>query len=238
MSMYGPRLKLARAREHLTVFDEEAIAFIQSKPANVETGKTQEGTYLARLHFTEPPARLGILAADVFQTLRASLDYLTWELALRNLSNGEPCYKTEFPICGNCNRDKKKFRTATTSLSTDACNEIQALQPYHHEKSYKCHPLWVLNFFCNIAKHRSIPTTGNVLNVTFPLGTKVKVIDDVTVDLIYQAPQKDFKPDGYFTVAFLGIRKTQAITLLPHQVINLYNFVTNFVFPRFIRFFP
>ena len=99
MSMNEPRLKLSRAREHLLVLNEEIHVFIQSNTPTVKARKSQDGAYLATVYFTSPPTRLGILAADVFQTLRASLDYLAWELALLNNPHRDPYDLTEFPIC-------------------------------------------------------------------------------------------------------------------------------------------
>ena len=240
MSMNGPRLKLARSREHLTVLNEEIHAFIQSNPPTVKAEKTQEGDYLARVYFTSPPARIGIIAADVFQTLRASLDYLAWELALLNISNGFPYKRTEFPICEYWNTTvQKHFNLVTKSLAQDARDEIQALQPYHRGNTYKSHPLWVLDFFCNIAKHRSIPMMGNMMDMELLPETSVKVLDDLTVELIFSNPKKDFKPNSAsHTICFGGVRETQGITLLPPEVTQLYNFVSGVVFPRFVHFFP
>jgi len=239
--MIGPRLKLARAREHLTVLNEEVPAFIQSNPPTVKARKTQEGAYIATVNFTSPPARFGILAADVFQTLRASLDYLAWELALLNTSDGFPYDQTEFPICKDWDSNaQRRFNEVTRSLAQDARDEIQALQPYHRGNSYKSHPLWVLHFFCNIAKHRSIPMTGYaMLDMKLTPEAHCKVIDGLTVELIFPNPKKDFKPDSAsYTICFGVLREKQGITLLSYKIIDLYNFVTEVVFPKFVRFFP
>ncbi|MDP2919178.1 MAG: hypothetical protein Q8O43_03030 [Dehalococcoidia bacterium] len=225
--------------EHLNVLNDEIHVFIQSNTPTVKARQTQDGAYLARVNFTPPPARLGILVADVFQTLRASLDYLAWELALLNISDGVPYRRTEFPICKDWDSDtQRRFNEVTQSLAQDARDEIQALQPYHRGNSYNSHPLWVLDFFCNIAKHRSIPMTGTMLDIVQPPGTSFKVLDDVTVEMIFPNPKKEFKPDASFTICFGGLRETQGISLLPQEVIVLYNFVTDVVFPKFVRFFP
>lgn len=97
--MIGPRLKLARSLEHINVLSEEIVAFMKDNPPTVNAGKTPDGAYRARVNFVPAPGRLGILAADVFQTLRASLDYLAWEVALLNVTDGFPHKRTEFPIC-------------------------------------------------------------------------------------------------------------------------------------------
>ena len=236
--MNGPRLKLARSREHLSVLNEEIHVFIQSNTPTVEAELTQKGAYLARVYLPPIPTRFGILAADVFQNLRASLDYLAWELALLNVSDGVPFYDTSFPICKDWSSDtQSRFNKITKSLAQDVRDEIQALQPYRRGNFYKSHPLWVLNFFCNIAKHRSIPMTGTMLNVEMP--TSYKVLDASTVEMIFHNPPKGFKPDANWSISFFsGIREMQGITLLPQEVIDLYNFVTDIVFPKFVRFFP
>ena len=239
MSMIGPRLKLARSLEHINVLSEEIVAFMKNNPPTVKAGKAPDGAYLARVNFVPAPARLGILAADVFQTLRASLDYLAWELALLNMTDGFPHKRTEFPICGKWDRDgKAHFNAVTKSLSQDARDEIQALQPYHRGDSYKIHPLWVLNFFCNIAKHRSIPMAGYKIDMDLPPGTTVNALDSVTIEIIVQDPEKDFKPNPTsYSISFGGLREAQGMSLSPHEFSTLYNFVVSDVFPRFVHFF-
>lgn len=239
MSMIGPRLKLARSLEHINVLSEEIVVFMKDNPPTVKAGKTPDGAYLARLNFVPPPARLGILAADVFQTLRASLDYLAWELALLNVTNGIPYKHTEFPICGRWDRDgQDHFSAVTKSLSQEVRDEMQALQPYHRGDSYKTHPLWVVNFFCNIAKHRSIPMTGYKIDMDLPPRTTVNALDSVTIEIIIRDAEKDFKPKpASYSVSFGGLREVQGMSLSPHEFFNLYNFIVTDVFQRFDHFF-
>ncbi len=239
MSIIGPRLKLARSLEHINVLSEEIVDFMKNNPPTVKAGKTADGAYLARLNFVPPPARFGILAADVFQTLRASLDYLAWELALLNVTDGFPHKRTGFPICGKWDRDgQAHFIAVTKSLSQEARDEIRALQPYHRGDSYKTHPLWVVNFFCNIAKHRSIPMAGYKIDMDLHPRTIVNVLDSVTIDVIFREPEEDCKPKpASYSVSFGGLREVQGMSLSPHEFFTLYNFVVTDVFPRFVRFF-
>ena len=235
MSMTSTKMKLARTREHLDALNEEMRIFIQSNTPTVKAEEMRDGAYRGKIHFPTPPARIGIIAADVFQNLRASLDYLAWELALLNVR--EPDYNTQFPICRNWNsRSRSQFDNSVISLTQDAKDEIQALQPHHRGASYINHPLWVINSFCNIAKHRSIPITGIKFDVNLP--TRYKVLNANTVELIYSNPPNGFKPDANWTISFFsGIREHQGITLLPNEITDLYNFVVEVILPKFVHFF-
>lgn len=240
-SMVGPKMKLARSREHWGFLSKEMQAFAKTKPpAPPEARKTRDGAYVARFKCPTPPDYLGIIAADFFQNLRASLDYLAWELALANITEGFPFNRTEFPICTDWEPNTRhRFQTATQNLCEDAKNTIQALQPYHREgDSFKVHPLRVLDFFCNIAKHRTIPMTGTCVKIEGMI-PEYEVFDDGTIELIFPPPlAEDFKPDVTFSVTFGGHREFEGISLQPHEVAVLYNFVAEAVFPRFDRFFP
>jgi len=79
--------------------------------------------------------------------------------------------------------------------------------------------------------------TGTKLDVQMP--SSYKVLDASTVEMIFRSPPKGFKPDANWSISFFsGIQEMQGITLLPQEVIGLYNFVTDIVFPKFVRFFP
>jgi hypothetical protein len=233
--MINSRLKLARTREHLDKLNKEMRIFIQDNAPNVDADLTKNGAYLAIVHLPTPPIRIGVIAADVFQNLRASLDYLAWELAL--LNEDSPDDNTAFPICRNWNKNsQKRFNQNTKNITQDAINEIQALQPYHRGNSYMNHPLWVINSFCNVAKHRSIPIVGTKIDVTNP--TSYRVIDTNTVELLFNNPPMGFKPDANWTISFFsGIREYKGITLLPNEISDLYNFVVEVVIPKFTHFF-
>src|SRR5438067_5385035 len=64
------------------------------------------------------PVRWGLMAADVFQNLRAALNYLAWELGKWNVKQHglqEPDKETQFPI----------------STSSFAAHRVKSLHPNH-----------------------------------------------------------------------------------------------------------
>jgi hypothetical protein len=160
------RLKLARATEHLSAFDTEQDDW-------------QEKTELYRFEFRDhgdersyfleiiatPPAHLSLVLGDCVQNLRASLDYLAWQLVLAN--NQKPGYWTHFPIY----REAKSgpFRPRCVSgMNPDAIALIEQLQPYYGGKNADTDLLWFVCELSNADKHRTINiVTGQTVVTAF-----------------------------------------------------------------------
>lgn len=77
----GARLKIVRAQEHLNAFKSESAAFLETKPYSF-VSEVHPTHWWIKPHFTtEPPKRLSLLVGDCVTNIRASLDYVIWELA-------------------------------------------------------------------------------------------------------------------------------------------------------------
>lgn len=79
----GARLKIVRAQEHLDAFQVESEAFLQTKPYVFESEIYGDHWWLKPRLLQEPPIRLSAIVGDVVTNIRASLDYIIWELANR-----------------------------------------------------------------------------------------------------------------------------------------------------------
>ena len=82
----GARLKVVRAEEHLDAFKAETASFLATKPYTFESSVTSssalgEHWWIKPILTTPPPPRLSVLIGDCVTNLRASLDYIIWELA-------------------------------------------------------------------------------------------------------------------------------------------------------------
>ena len=148
------RLKLARAGEHLSAFDNEQGDWQE---------KTQFRRFVSRDHGTErsyfleivsrPPEHLSAVLGDCIQNLRASLDHLAWALVLAN--HQAPGKGTSFPIYRDA--PKGAFRPdCVDGMDSDAIGILETLQPYYGGRNPDTDFLWFVNTLANTDKHRTI----------------------------------------------------------------------------------
>src|SRR5262245_15024560 len=99
----GARLKVVRAQEHLESLKDESRGYLDGHPYKIITEEihdpqgfpsmqailpdgspklTKYWKFTPEVH-TLPPLRLSALIGDVVGNLRAALDYIVWQLALR-----------------------------------------------------------------------------------------------------------------------------------------------------------
>jgi hypothetical protein len=103
----------------------------------------------------EVPSIIRLLAGDVLQNLRSTLDYLVWELVLAN--NGVPDEHNAFPVCVTPHGFKEAKKRRLRDVSPEAFAMIDGLQPLHFEQGKEGESLiFVLDKMTNINKHRSI----------------------------------------------------------------------------------
>lgn len=161
----GPALKLWRAQCHLVDMQNEINAFFLQTPYRTVLYKHEAGLHhVLRVHTTqEPPVELPLMAGDCMQNMRVALDQLAWSLA--GISGKEPPGNTAFPIyltADDFHEKTKKGRPAARSglakirtMPKEARAIIEELQPYHAEDP-ELHPLWILNKWSRIDRHRTL----------------------------------------------------------------------------------
>lgn len=106
------------------------------------------------------PARFGLIAGDILQCLRSSLDYLVWELVLAN--GQQPTSQNAFPISLTVSdyRNEIDKRKRLSGLDPTASALIDTLQPlWLPEAEREKSPLAVLDKLTNINKHRRVLLT-------------------------------------------------------------------------------
>jgi len=83
----GVEVRLERAMEHIDALRHEARMFMMEIPPPYGyeiPDKAIDGEYIVRAKiFRPPPVHLAVLAADSAHNLRAALDMIAWELALK-----------------------------------------------------------------------------------------------------------------------------------------------------------
>ncbi|MSQ31165.1 MAG: hypothetical protein EXR64_03945 [Dehalococcoidia bacterium] len=116
-----------------------------------------DGIYSVRAKIFRPPSvRLGVLAADAAHTLRAALDMLAWQLALKSANPpSEDGRQTAFPICTHPDAWKSNAtQRMVERIAPEAVKVIESLQPYRAQVFLK---LGIMQAIDNWAKHHAIP---------------------------------------------------------------------------------
>ena len=154
----GVHAKLGRAEEHLRAFDELYTEFVLSQPYTIFTEFDPEtGWHIVRWHvLREPPLEeLGLIFGDMISNLRATLDYLVWQLVLA--AGRRPGKRTGFPVVRREKDWEVQSRAALHGVDPRWVAEIEYLQPYRRVERPSLHPLAILDHVNNLNKHRFLP---------------------------------------------------------------------------------
>jgi hypothetical protein len=162
----GPRAKLARADEHLSILDSEFRAFSLQEPKPIIVKfRHEEGWYVAYLDpLPLPPLRLALIAGDCLNNIRAALDHLVWQLVLRE--DKEPSYTHCFPLCEIRQKfldevksppKKRERRSPLRGIpdNGDAWAIIEKAQPFQRPQPQD-DVLFLLAQMTNVDKHRTL----------------------------------------------------------------------------------
>jgi hypothetical protein len=147
---YSARLRIARAQEHLKDLEIRIDGFFQKKPYTRIVEPDPDGLHdLLKIRLTERfPFRWRILATEVIEHARASLDHATWATAYLNTRNRNLEFAV-FPFVKN----PAKLAERIKGVCKDCPPEIQALlatfKPYKGGNDL----LYLMNDMCNLSKH-------------------------------------------------------------------------------------
>lgn len=177
----GVRLKLARAHQHLEELRGEINEFFASPPFRVVLLKDESGlNYVLRGYLTHwLPEMVPLVIGDCLQNMRVALDHLAWALA--ESTGKEPPHHTSFPISLNPDAFHERNKAGKTTgrsglkkieaLPGEAQTIIEELQPYHGDDPV-LHPLWILNEYSRIDRHRTLSVMYAMSGYTdFDIGT-------------------------------------------------------------------
>jgi len=90
--------KLYRAKHHYLELEQELRAYYTAK-GTVQLRPAEGGFTIGNVGSV--PARFGLIAGDILQCMRSSLDYLVWELVLANgqQPNGQNAFPISLTMC-------------------------------------------------------------------------------------------------------------------------------------------
>jgi len=152
--------KLDRARFHADQFIEKWGRFAA---ANIYTVTTdQEVPWTVHLTWTYQPdspetqralTELSLIYADLLGNLRATLDYLAWQLVLA--AGNTPKDQTGFPAAKNRSNFGSLRADKLSGIKGKWVDLIESLQPYNAQNLHD-NMFFILDHNNNIAKHRAI----------------------------------------------------------------------------------
>lgn len=147
----GVRLKIERAKKHVSDLQPVIDAFRKSNPYKIDAQHDpQTRRLIYRIVSMEPvPDDIPIIVGDAVQCLRSALDHLAYQLWLIGslAGNGR---RVQFPIF-SAQKQKTDFPAEIQGMGQPVVDAFDALQPY---KGGKGNQFWVLSELNNADKHR------------------------------------------------------------------------------------
>jgi hypothetical protein len=155
--LIGVRAKFNHAKKYLETFDRSLLDFLSRIPYSLTLDfdeNTKGYRSVWRVH-EQPPVELSLINGDIFSNLRASLDYLVWQLVLAN--GKKPTRMNAFP-CLQANQDWADVANrCLRDIDRHWVDEIERLQPNYQGDHPELHALALLDSFNNFNKHRFMP---------------------------------------------------------------------------------
>jgi hypothetical protein len=149
-AFYSAKLRLTRAEEHLNDLKAQIDRFFAEKPYTRFPEPDPNGTHkVYKIRLTQRfPFRWRILATEIIEHARASIDHATWASAF--LKTGDPNLKFGLFVFS---KDPTKLDERIKGWSKDCPIEVQDIirdfKPYDGGNGLLC----VLNDMCNMSKH-------------------------------------------------------------------------------------
>jgi hypothetical protein len=251
-SLFEPRAKCSWAKKHLDTLKMAIDVFRNENPYKTESEVDPESSqYIIKI--THPNIVNAIPAVmmlgDFAETLRASLDYIAWQLAL--LSGIWPRRETSFPIVEKYTFDAHQlFAKTTFGIPDGAVAVMKTLQPYHSGDAYLSHHLYRLSNLCNVDKHRHISVYSVIPDWQWCLqgygGGGQMLTEQVENCTIMRLPLSaknhvKFNPDCGIALKFSiqpKMDSSERFDLSYQDLVEMHDFVAQTVIPAFTSFFP
>jgi hypothetical protein len=155
------RLKIERAKEHITQLERAISEFRDSHPYTLVPKQKPEieHTALCVGEVLPVPGRISTIIGDTVHNLRSSLDYLAWQLI--EAGGGTPGRGTYFPISESVEKYTSAIAKGTIKgMPTGACKLVEAGQRYVTGDD----TLWHIHELDRSDKHRLLITATTSLN--------------------------------------------------------------------------
>jgi len=150
---YSAKLRTARAEEHLDDLESKIDSFFGEKPYTQAVDPDPDGIHeIYKVKLTKQfPFRWRLLATEIVEHLRASLDHATWATAY--LKTGDPnIEQAAFPFAKTADDLDNSMRRRSKNIPTEIQALLRTFQPYKGGNN----DLYDLNDLCNLSKHALI----------------------------------------------------------------------------------
>lgn len=179
------RLKIERAKKHISDLDIAVQGFVDSKPYRIGTKPHPiaaiEHTTLFIAGVRSVPDNLTLILGDAIHNLRSALDHLAWQLV--EAGGGQPDDRTAFPICETPQQYASALgRGELKRMRMGAEKVLCAVQPYNTLDQN----LWLLHRLDIVDKHRlllAVVSSMDSFGVQFATGHTISFGRDRFVPL-------------------------------------------------------
>lgn len=174
-SLAEPAAKMKWAWNHLYCLDDAIKRFLEPYRNSVITkfdNDTREYQWIFDGDVEEIPVEVTLIVSDILYNMRASLDYLVWQLVLANGATPEagPGGNSFIIRESKASFDRGKGR-ALRGVSAKAKARIEELKPYAGGNN----SLFWIDELCNTAKHRHLPLV--VCSMNTAIGINLNDVD-------------------------------------------------------------
>lgn len=230
----GITAKLVRAEENIFYLDERVALFFQKGDYPVLPNDDRE-EFLKAIQYHKKrvvPPRFSVLAGEIVHHLRSCFDHVAWHFSV----GATPKHKRiEFPIFKSKpvnSDDRRGYERKIELIQNDAARTlIEKLQPYNAANPLD-DPLWIINDFDIIDKHRELVMSGPSGSVFFPTDMK-PIIES------YQWAHPELDPvevarkfQSYGTlmpyISFMDFGGRQLQPVIP-SLVNLFNYTVEVI---------
>ncbi len=190
------RVKIERAKEHISDLQNRIQAFLNANPYQIGTKRNPQTRqliyYLTSVQ--EPPLMLAAIAGDIVQNLRSSLDHLAFQLFLLGRKAGTSAVHVYFPIFDSPDEYKTGAPGKVKGMREDAVKAIDATKPYKGGND----TLWRLHKLSKIDKHRFLITVGSAFRSIDLGGYMHRMMQRETADNPIWVPFKNVSIEAFY----------------------------------------
>jgi len=130
--LYHAWLKIDRAKVHLRSLKGSITKFKKNPRPTQSIIKKNGKEHTEFMWPPLPPDSWGLILSDFANNLRASLDFITWELATKNLSGSNtPRSGVSFPIFDDPTMYKRESNRKVRDVLPATIPIIEGMQPYN-----------------------------------------------------------------------------------------------------------
>lgn len=152
----SPRMRIARAKEHIRNLDRRVKRFFDFKPYANVIERDEDGTQdLHKVRLTKTfPASVTSVAAEAIEGLRSALDQAAFATAtLTGIKHPKSAY---FPISKTAAELDAVIKGRCKNIPPDIVSLFRSFTPYKGGNDL----IWALNNACNTSKHGIVVPVG------------------------------------------------------------------------------